>query len=263
MPSSPAPTPPADDDHRLTVDLNSDVGEGSPYDAAVIPLVTSINVACGSHAGDRATMLAAVRLAREHGVAVGAHPGHADREGFGRREQAITPADVVRLVHGQIAALADVAGDLLGHVKLHGALYHQVSRDPVLAQAVVTGLARDWPGLALVLPAGSPAVAIARHAGLTVFEEAFLDRGYADDGMLVPRHAPGSMIDDVGLAAARAVRIICEGLVRSQHGLDLPLRADTLCVHGDGSNPTVLLHATREALNRAGIHIQHPRASPH
>jgi UPF0271 protein len=238
------------------IDLNADLGEGGPHDAALMPLVSSANIACGGHAGDAASMAAAVALARRHGVAIGAHPGHADREHFGRRELAITPAAAAGLVVEQIGRLEAVVGEPLRHVKLHGGLYHQAARDEPLAAAVAGAIAVRWPGMMLVAPAGSRLVAVARARGLAVAEEAFLDRAYAADGSLVPRSQPGALIADATSAAARAVRLARQGVVEASDGATVAIRADTLCLHGDGPDPAGLAAAVREALARAGIAVQ-------
>ena len=240
---------------RTTIDLNCDLAEGAPHDAAVMPLVTSANIACGGHAGDEATMAATVALARRHGVAIGAHPGHPDREHFGRRLLAIAPEAAAALVVEQVARLAAVAGEPPRHVKLHGGLYHQVACDAALAAAVADGLAARWPDTILVAPAGSLLVSVARARGLAVAEEAFIDRAYAADGTLVPRSQPGAVITEPHAAAERAVRLVREGSLESVDGGVVRLHADTLCIHGDGPDPVGLAKAVHEALGRAGIHV--------
>ncbi|MFM7136221.1 MAG: 5-oxoprolinase subunit PxpA [Planctomycetota bacterium] len=241
---------------KATIDLNCDLGEGSPHDATVMPLVTSANIACGGHAGDEATMSATVVLARRHGVAIGAHPGHADREHFGRRRIVIPPAAAAALVVTQVGRLEAVAGEPPRHVKLHGGLYHQVAHDTSLAGAVAAAIAARWPGMILVAPAGSPLVAVGRALGLTVAEEAFIDRAYGADGSLVPRSQPGAVIADPLVAAARAVRLVREHEVESGDGSLVRLRADTFCIHGDGPDPAGLAFAVREALAAVGIAVQ-------
>lgn len=241
---------------RLTIDLNCDLGEGGPHDAELMPLVSSANIACGGHAGDTGSMAAAVALARRHGVAVGAHPGHADREHFGRRELPITPAAAAALVIDQVAALEAVAGEPPRHVKLHGGLYHQAGRDEAIGEAVVRAILARWPHTVLVAFAGSPLVAVARRYGLAVAEEAFLDRRYAADGSLLPRSQPGAMIDGPDEAAARAVRLVCEGVVEAIDGSLLPINADTLCIHGDGVRSLAIAGAVREAFEHAGILVE-------
>lgn len=240
---------------RATIDVNCDLGEGAPHDAAVMPLVTSANIACGGHAGDEATMAATVALARRHGVAIGAHPGHADREHGGRRSLAITPDAAAALVLEQVGRLAAVAGEPLRHVKLHGGLYHQVGHEEPLAKAVAAALAARWPGMILVAPARSLLVAEGRRLGLMVAEEAFIDRAYVADGTLVPRSESGAIIADPRAAAERAVRLVQDECVESVDGGVVRVHADTLCIHGDGPDPAGLARAVREALERAAIRV--------
>lgn len=241
---------------RLAVDLNCDLGEGGMNDAALMPLVTSANIACGGHAGSDATIAAAVDLARWHGVAIGAHPGHADRQHFGRRELPITPAEAADLVVAQIERLAAIAGEPPRHVKLHGGLYHQVARDVTLGGAVADAIVSRWPDMILFAPAGSRLLEVARDRGLSVAAEAFIDRAYAADGALVSRGDPGAVITDAAVAAARAVRLVREGVVETASGGELPLRADTLCIHGDGQSPVEVAIAVREGLAAAGITVR-------
>ena len=241
---------------RAAVDLNCDLGEGSAHDPALMPLATSVNIACGGHAGDEATMAAAAGLAREHGVAIGAHPGHPDREHFGRRELAITPREAARLVVEQIERLAAVIGRPPRHVKLHGGLYHQVGRDERLAEAVVDAVTGRWPEMMLFALAGSRLAAVARARGLSVAEEAFVDRAYAADGTLLPRSQPGATLGDAGSAAARVVKLVREGRVEAADGTSLAIRADTLCIHGDGPDPVGFARAVREAIAAAGIALR-------
>jgi len=241
---------------RTAIDLNCDLGEGGAHDAALMPLVSSANIACGGHAGDEATMAATVALARRHGVAIGAHPGHPDPEHFGRRELPISPTAAAGLVVEQVTRLAALVGEPPRHVKLHGGLYHQVSRDDVLAEAVSEAIAARWPRMILLAPSGSRLATGAGARGLDVAAEAFIDRAYAADGSLVPRSQPGALIADATLAAARAVRLARQGVVEASDGATLPLAADTLCLHGDGPDPVGLAAAVREALAAAGITVR-------
>jgi UPF0271 protein len=239
----------------MQVDLNIDVGEGAGHDAALMSLVSSANIACGGHAGDDDTMRTTVALARRHGVAIGAHPGHRDRVHAGRRPLPISPAAAADLVLGQIERLAAVAGGGLHHVKLHGALYHQAEEDAALATAVAAALGRAHPRLAVYALAGGRFAAAARACGLAVADEAFLDRQYADTGALVPRDKPGALVTEPAAAAARAVELVRTGRVRAAGGRDLAIRADTLCIHGDGPSPLALAHAVRQSLAAAGIEV--------
>jgi len=244
-----------------TIDLNCDVGEAAGQDHLLVPLVSSVNIACGGHAGDTASMRATLQLARKHGAAIGGHPGHRDREHFGRRQLPITGNDAARLVLDQVAHLASVAEGPLDHVKLHGGLYHQVAHDLTLAHAVCAALAATWPSLRLVLPCAAPAITVALQHGLPVAREAFLDRAYADDGTLVPRSEPGSVLTEPAEIATRAVRLVREKRLQARSGRELTIVSDTLCVHGDGPAAVAILRAVRHALDEAGIEIQPHR--PH
>jgi UPF0271 protein len=243
---------------RRTIDLNCDLGEGSGHDAAVMPLISSANIASGGHAGDRQSMLTAVGLARDHGVAIGCHPGHADPDHFGRRPLPISPAAAADLVVGQLARFATIAGADLRHLKLHGALYHQVGDDEDLAAAVSRRLATDWPHLVLFAAAGSRLAAVAHAEGLQVAAEAFADRRYSVDGRLLPRSDAKAVIDCPTTAAQQAAALVVTGQVSSVAGEVVAITADTLCVHGDGVDPAGCLRAIHHALAANSIAIRHP-----
>ena len=249
----------------MRVDLNADLGEAfGAYamgaDEAVLAYVSSANVACGFHAGDPTVIDRTVARAVRAGVAVGAHPSHYDLRGFGRREIAADPAeveaDVVYQV-GAVAAFARTHGSHLTHVKPHGALYNQAARDDALARAVARGVARFSRDLVLVGLAGSAAMRRAADAeGLRFAAEAFADRAYDAGGRLVPRSRPGALITDPASAAAKAVRIVCEGAIVSVDGTPVPTSADTLCLHGDNPHVLEIARAVREALDAAGVTVQ-------
>jgi len=243
---------------RRSIDLNCDLGEGLPHDAALMPLVSSVNVACGEHAGDASVMRDTVALAIRHGVAIGAHPGHADRPHFGRRTVPITPAAAVHLVVRQVERLADVAGGPPRHLKLHGGLYHQAAQDPSLAAALAAAVAARWPRMLVVGSAGSCLLAAARDRRLAVVEEAFADRMYRADGSLVPRSASAATIDDPAAAANQAVWIALDGRAMAVDGGTIAVPAATLCIHGDGPDPIAIARAVRAALARSGIGIAPP-----
>lgn len=244
------------------IDLNCDLGEGAGQDAALMPLVSSANIACGRHAGDAATMAATVTLALRHGVAIGAHPGFADRGHFGRRELTITPAEAAGLVRAQIRDLQGIAlgaGARVGHVKLHGAFYNQVSRDRTLAEAVTGAVVAAGPGLAFYVLAGSELERVAKtRAGLRVVAEFFADRTYQADGSLTPRSRPDALIQDEQTAVDRVLRLVREGVVRATDGTDLVLSAGTVCLHGDGSGAVAFARRLRAELSHAGVRIQAP-----
>lgn len=257
----------------MRVDLNADVGEGrSPAvgdtvaapgprggDAALMPSITSANVACGFHAGDPGVMRATVALAREHGVAVGAHPGFPDLEGFGRRELQVSPRDVEDFVAYQVGALAAIAaaqGVRLQHVKPHGALFSMAMRDRALAEAVARAAAVIDRALILFGLPGSELVAAGQRAGLRTAREGFADRAYRADGTLVPRSQPAAVIHDLEIVVRRALRIVREGTVDAIDGSRVPLVVDTLCVHGDTPGAADLAAHIRRALADAGVEVK-------
>jgi len=249
----------------MRMDLNADVGESLGAwsigeDEALIPLVTSVNVAAGMHAGDPATIARTVELAARHGIAVGAHPGYPDLAGFGRRAMALAPDEIEATVLyqvGAVAAFARAAGVALRHVKAHGALYNRAARDPVAAAAVARGVASFGRELVLFGLAGSALVAEAIDAGLIVAEEAFADRAYEADGSLRSRDLEGAVLDDPAAAAAQALAIV-DGSVTAWDGTPVAIRADTICVHGDLPGAAARARAVREALVGAGVEIRAP-----
>jgi 5-oxoprolinase (ATP-hydrolysing) subunit A len=241
------------------VDLNCDLGEGGPCDDALLDGVTSANIACGFHAGDPGVMRRTVEQALKKNVAIGAHPGLRDLEGFGRRAMKIDPPDAFDLMLYQIGALQAIAsarGARLGHVKPHGALYNMAARDAALADALATAVKAADPKLVFVGLAGSEMIAAARRAGLRAAEEAFVDRGYQADGSLVPRGQPGALIESPDDVARRAVRLVKEGKVASADGADVAVRADTLCIHGDTPGAPEFVRALRAALGREGVELR-------
>jgi UPF0271 protein len=250
----------------MQIDLNGDVGESFGayeigHDAALIPIVTSANIACGFHAGDPGVMRATVALAREHGTAVGAHPGFPDLVGFGRREMKATPREVEDLVAYQIGALAAIAaaqGVRLAHVKPHGALYNMAARDEDLAEAIARAIAAVDPTLKLFALPGSKSIEAAQRLNLRAVSEAFAERAYRRDGSLVPRHERGAVIDDEEIVVSRAVGIARERMVVAADGTKVPLDVQTICVHGDTPGAAVLASRIREALGDAGIQVKAP-----
>lgn len=238
------------------IDLNCDLGEGAGHDAELMPLITSANIACGAHAGDLDTMIETVELALKHRVNIGAHPGFFDLHDFGRAERAISGAEAGRLVLWQIEQLFEVAGAKLKHVKLHGALYNQVARDPYLAESVASELGRLWPQLTVYALAGSAFARAARSRGLRVAEEVFADRRYRPDGSLVPRGEAGAVIDSEDVAAAQALEMVQEGSVRATDGSQTKIAADTVCVHGDTPGAVGFVVRLRKELAAAGVEVK-------
>ena len=242
-----------------TIDFNCDLGEGCGNDAGIIPLVSSANIACGGHAGDEATMRATLRLCREHGVAAGAHPGHEDRAGFGRRAVDLPAGAIAALVTRQLerlARLADSEGVRLVHVKPHGALYNQAADEPAVAAAIAAAVAAFDRGLVLVGLSGSALPAAGEAAGLRVAHEVFAERGYGADGRLLPRGTPGAVLESVDAAVAQAVALAGGTGVACPDGTRLFPRADTLCLHGDRPDAAGLARAIRRALSGSGILVQ-------
>jgi UPF0271 protein len=250
----------------MQIDLNGDVGESFGayeigHDAALIPIVTSANIACGFHAGDPGVMRATVALAREHGTAVGAHPGFPDLVGFGRREMKATPREVEDLVAYQIGALAGIAasqGVRLAHVKPHGALYNMAARDMELAAAIARAIAAVDPSLKLFGLPGSKSLEAAQRHNVRPVSEAFADRAYRRDGSLVPRSEPGAVIEDEEIVVSRAVAIARERMVIAADGTRVPVDVQTICVHGDTPGAAVLASRIRRALSDAGIDVRAP-----
>ena len=250
----------------MRIDLNCDMGESFGRwelgaDGDVMPHITSANIACGAHAGDPATMRRTLRLAREHGVAAGAHPGFADLAGFGRREIPMAAdgvADLVIVQLGALQAMARAEGMQLAHVKPHGALYNMAARMPALADAIARAVACVDANLVLFCLAGSPMLGAAARCGLAAAAEGFADRAYEADGSLTPRSLPGSVIDDVEQVVSRAIRMVRDARVTARDGTEIDLQVDTICVHGDTPGAAVLARALRAGLRGAGITIAAP-----
>ncbi|MBI2828436.1 MAG: LamB/YcsF family protein [Acidobacteria bacterium] len=248
----------------MRVDLNGDVGEASSggpagQDPALMPHITSASVACGFHAGDPGVMRATVALARAHGVAVGAHPGFPDPEGFGRRELQLSPRDVEDFVVYQVGALAAIAagqGVRLQHVKPHGALFNMAVRDGSLADAIARAAAVIDRALILFGLPGSEMVAAGKRAGLRTASEGFADRAYQPDGTLVPRHLEGSVLRDADSVVRRVIRMVRDQVVEAIDGTVVPLAVDTICVHGDTPGAGDLAARIRAALDEAGVEVK-------
>ncbi|MDX3189109.1 LamB/YcsF family protein [Streptomyces sp. MN03-5084-2B] len=244
------------------MDLNSDLGEGFGAwkmgdDEAMLDIVTSANIACGFHAGDPSVMRRVCELAAERGVAIGAHVGYRDLAGFGRRALAIAPDDLADEVLYQIGALdafARAAGSRVTYVKPHGALYNTAAVDAEQAAAIVEGLRRYDPALALLCLPNSEMQREAEKAGVVAYAEAFADRAYTADGKLVPRGRPGAVLHDTDVVATRAVGMATGGVV-TEDGTKLDVRPDSLCVHGDTPGAVELARRIEAALTGAGIQL--------
>ncbi|RLS53554.1 MAG: LamB/YcsF family protein [Planctomycetota bacterium] len=254
---------------RATIDLNCDLGEGQTAEAlaaeaAMIRLISSANIACGQHAGDLATMRNTVQLCREHQVAIGAHPGFADREGMGRREITLPSATVRKLVLGQLQTLETIvesAGGRMTHVKPHGALYNMAARDRTLADLIAQTIAAFDPTLLLYGLAGSHLMTAGTAAGLVTVSEVFADRTYQANGTLTPRSQPEGVILQPQRAAQQVLDMVQQGMVQTMQGTTLAVCAETVCIHGDSPDAVTLARMVRQALEASGIQIL-PRERP-
>jgi UPF0271 protein len=244
------------------LDLNADVGEGLPeIDRALMPLISSANIACGLHAGDPDTMRATVALARQHGVAVGAHPGYNDAEGFGRRPVELTHAQTVDLLLYQLGALSAIAaaeGAPLHHVKPHGALYNQAEIDDELASAIVDGIRIFNPRLRVVGRAGSAMQRAADSIGQPFTAEAFADRRYRPDGRLKSRSEPGAVLTDPEQLAEQVRLLVTHGEVLADDGSRLQVAFESLCLHSDTPGAAALANRIRQELDRLGVSVSAP-----
>lgn len=245
----------------MKIDINCDLGESfGAYkiggDEAVIPFITSANIACGYHAGDACVMAKTVAAAKLNNVACGAHPGFPDLMGFGRREMKATPAEVKAYMIYQLGALdafCRAEGVKMQHVKPHGALYNMAAKDENLALAIAESIAAVNKDLILLALSGSKMLDAARSLGIRCASEVFADRAYEEDGTLVARSKPGSMIEDENIAIDRVVRMAKEGKVTSITGKDICIKADSVCVHGDGAKALEFVKKISARLKEEGI----------
>ena len=245
------------------VDLNSDLGESyGAYtiglDEQVIAHISSANIACGYHAGDPLVMDKTVAAAKAAGIAIGAHPGYPDLIGFGRRNMTCSPAEVKAYVKYQLGALMAFAaahGMKMQHCKPHGALYNMAGKDAALARAIAEAIAEVDSSIILLALAGSQMIKAGEEAGLRVASEVFADRAYQADGSLVPRKQPGAVIHDTDEAIARTIRMVKEGKVTAITGEDVPLKADSICVHGDNPSAVEFVRNIRARLEAEGVTI--------
>jgi UPF0271 protein len=246
------------------VDLNCDMGESfGSYrmgnDEAILDHVTSANIACGFHAGDPGTMRKTVKLAMDKGVAVGAHPGLPDLVGFGRRNMEISAQEAYELVVYQIGALSafvKAEGGTMQHVKPHGALYNLAAKSAELSKAIAEAVYKVDPELVLFGLAGSELVKAGESVGLRTASEVFADRSYQQDGSLTPRSQQDALLTDHDDAVQQVLRMVQEGKVLSRQGVDVAIKADTVCIHGDGSHALVFARKIRESLSHAGVAVQ-------
>ena len=241
------------------LDLNADLGEGIGSDEAMLELVSSANIACGGHAGDHITMVVALRAAKARGVTVGAHPGFADPENFGRRRLMLPPQELDDTVRRQVRDLVELAveeGVPVKYVKLHGALANMAAEEASIAAvsfAACEGLVR---GLGILAIDNSAQVEVAETMGFSVVREAYADRAYLSNGLLMPRSEPGAVIHDAGFIAERAIRLAQTGEIVAADGTVIQTDAKSLCIHGDNPEAVAIARHVRAALEAAGIAIR-------
>ncbi|HDR2753721.1 MULTISPECIES: 5-oxoprolinase subunit PxpA [Enterobacter] len=243
----------------VKIDLNADLGEGGSADAELMTLVSSVNIACGYHAGDAQTMLASVRSAIKNGVAIGAHPSFPDRENFGRTAMVLPPETVYAQTlyqTGALDAIVRAQHGVMRHVKPHGMLYNMAAQDPALADAIARAVWDHNPQLILVGLAGSELIRAGQRLGLVTRQEVFADRGYQQDGSLVPRGQPGALITDDAQALVQTLDMVRTGRVRTINGTQANVQAETVCLHGDGEHALLFARRLRAAFAEQGILVR-------
>jgi UPF0271 protein len=248
----------------MIVDLNADLGEGAGHDEDLLALVTSANIACGFHAGDADTMRQSIEAARARNVAVGAHPSLFDRENFGRKELPVKADEIFDAVAYQLGifqAIAEAAGVRPNHVKPHGALYNMAVRDDSLADAIARATASVDKNLIFFAPQNTALSRAGENNGLQIAHEVFADRNYLSNGQLVPRTRADALLHNPAEAAPRVLRMLCEGKVRSVDGVDVDVRAETICLHGDNPEAVEFARALRAQLEKEGVTIGSPKFS--
>jgi UPF0271 protein len=247
---------------KLIVDLNADLGENAGHDEELLTLVSSANIACGFHAGDVGTMRRAIETARDRNVAVGAHPSLFDRQNFGRKELPVSTDEVFDAVTYQLGifqAIGEAAGVRPNHVKPHGALYNMAVRDENLADAITRAIAKTDAKLILFAPDRSALARAADKHSIQIAREVFADRNYLADGLLVPRSRPDALLHDPNEAAERVLRMLRENKVRSVDGVDVDVRAETICIHGDTPGAVEFARVLRSHLENEGVAIRAPK----
>ncbi|MCW3109796.1 MAG: LamB/YcsF family protein [Segetibacter sp.] len=244
----------------ISCDLNCDMGEGIGNDEALMPFITSANIACGYHAGDETTMRSTVIMAKNAGVAIGAHPSFLDRKNFGRTEiKDIRPQQVYELVIAQMKIIQKIVIDCdthLHHVKPHGALYNMAARDVALSMAIAHAIYDFDKTLILFGLSGSYLVSEAKAIGIKTASEVFADRTYQDDGSLTPRTKPNALIEDEGQSISQVIQMIKKGMVTSASGKEVPIVAESICLHGDGKNAAAFASAINKRLKAENITIK-------
>ena len=248
----------------FSVDLNCDMGESfgawrMGNDAELMDYVSSVNIACGFHAGDATTMRRTVETAVKKGVAIGAHPGYPDLQGFGRREMSLSNDEAVDIVLYQISALkgiCEAAGVRLNHVKPHGALYNRAAKDAALANAIASAVKALDPDFVLYGLSGSAMISEAEKVGLKTASEVFADRRYSPDGTLVPRTQPNALIDDIDTACEQVLQMVRSQTATAADGSSVVIKADTICIHGDGPHALEFARVIKDVLGKNEIEIR-------
>lgn len=236
----------------MRIDLNCDMGEGMPNDAALMPYISSANIACGFHAGDEHTMKSTVKLCKDFGVRIGAHPSFPDRANFGRTMMEMSPEEIYKMVREQIQVLhkhASAQGEKIHHVKPHGALYNASAKDPAIAKAIAQAVFDEDPNALLLGLSGSYSLAAAEALRLKTAHEVFGDRAYQADGSLVPRNQAHACLDQTEEVIHQVKRMVQKGEVQAISGEIIPLRIDTICLHGDGPHALAFAQVIRELLD--------------
>ena len=240
------------------IDLNCDMGEGYTTDALIMPLISSANIACGYHAGGGELMRQTIRLALQHGVAIGAHPSFEDKEGFGRREMHLSSDEIYQIVLDQLKIMRKAAaeeGAKLHHVKPHGALYNMAAKDAMIADAISRAIKEiDASQVLYGLPNSASETSSAQH-GLQFYREVFSDRTYTDEGHLTPRSNTNAMIETVEQSIEQVLQIILQETLQSTTGSVISIKADTVCIHGDGENAVAFAQLINKALSQNKITI--------
>jgi UPF0271 protein len=249
---------------KMVVDLNADLGEGAGHDDELLTLVTSANIACGFHAGDADTMRQSIDAAHARNVAVGAHPSLFDRENFGRKELPVKPDEIFDAVVYQLGifqAIAEAAGVQPNHVKPHGALYNMAVRDESIANAIARATASVDKKLIFFAPQNTALARAGEKNELQIAHEVFADRNYLSNGELVSRTRPDALLHDPAEAAPRVLRMLREGKVRSVDGMDVDVRAETICLHGDNPEAVEFARSLRSRLEKEGVTVRAPKFS--
>jgi len=250
---------PFEEDLGGTIDLNCDMGEGIGNDETIMPYISSVNIACGYHAGNEETIWQTIKLALKHNVSIGAHPSFLDKENFGRKEINISPVDVYGLITQQLILFDEIASNAetsMSHVKPHGALYNMSAKNSSIAKAIASAVKDYNKQLILFGLSGSHSIKEAKKVGLKTANEVFADRSYQEDGSLTERSQPGALIENAGKAVEQILQIIKERKVLTISGKTIPIIADTICIHGDGKNAVDFSIQIHNALKKADIRIQ-------